>query len=247
MKAIVVHRFGGPEQLELNELPPPEGALLVDIAYAGVNFVDLYQCEGRYPGVMLPLQPGLEGSGRIAAAPAGSGWQRGDRVAFTTGVQGSYAEQLAVPAEHLVRVPDAISLRDAAAALEHGLTALMLLHDVARLAPGDAVLVHAAAGGVGGWLVQWLKARGHRAFGTVSSDQKAAWLRGIGVEPLRYDAGADWCAELLLRTEGRGVKGVFDSVGAATFEGSLAALAPRGHLVLFGAASGQPAPRRCWR
>lgn len=235
--AIVVHQFGGPEVLELQQLPPPRaapGEAVVRIEYAGINFVDLYQREGRYPGISLPWRLGLEGAGEIVEVAPGAEFQLGERVAFTTGVQGGYASHLALPLEHLVRVPAGLSLRDAAAALEQGLTAAMLLDDVARLPAGAPVLVHAAAGGVGGWLVQWLVARGHPVFGTVSSEAKADWLRGLGAVPLLADS--DWVSAA------RGVAVVFDSVGRATFAGSLEALRMGGHLVLFGAASGQPEP-----
>lgn len=236
-QAILVHQFGGPEVLELEQLPMPQaapGQAVVRIAHAGVNFVDLYQREGRYPGISLPWRLGLEGAGEIVDVAPGEEFKAGDRVAFTTGVQGAYAGQLAVPLEHLVRVPDALSLRHAAAALEQGMTAAMLLDDVARLPAGEPVLVHAAAGGVGGWLVQWLIARGHPVFGTVSSAAKADWLRGLGAVPLLADS--DWASAA------RGVAVVFDSVGRSTFAGSLEALRTGGHLILFGAASGQPEP-----
>lgn len=235
--AIVIQQFGGPDVLRLQDLPSPiaaPGQALVKLAFAGVNFVDLYQRQGRYPGVSLPLALGLEGAGEILAVPPGTGFAVGDRVAFTTGVQGAYASQVAVPVDHLVPVPADVSLRDAAAALEHGLTAAMLLEDVARLRPGDAVLVHAAAGGVGGWLTQWLLARGHRVWGTVSTPAKAEWLRSLGAQPLL--TSEDWAGAAA------GVAVVFDSVGADTFAGSLSALRRGGHLVLFGAASGQPGP-----
>lgn len=235
--AIVLDRFGGPEVLQLQHLPRPRtdaSQAVVRIAHAGVNFVDLYQREGRYPGLSLPWRLGLEAAGEVVEVAPGSGFAVGDRVAFTTGVQGAYAGHLAVPLDHLVPVPEALPLRDAAAALEHGLTAAMLLDDVARLPAGAPVLVHAAAGGVGGWLVQWLLARGHPVFGTVSNTAKADWLRGLGAVPLRADS--DWARAAA------GVAVVFDSVGRDTFAGSLAALRTGGHLVLFGAASGQPDP-----
>lgn len=234
-QAIVIEQFGGTEVLQLRELPRPAaapGQAVVRTAFAGVNFVDLYQRQGRYPGIALPWRLGLEGAGEIVEA-AGE-FAAGDRVAFTTGVQGAYASHLAVPLENLVRVPDALSLRDAAASLEHGLTAAMLLDDVARLRAGEPVLVHAAAGGVGGWLVQWLVARGHPVLGTVSSEAKAEWLRGVGAVPLL--TSSDWVSAA------RGAAVVFDSVGRSTFAGSLDALRVGGHLVLFGAASGQPEP-----
>lgn len=242
MQAIIVNQFGGPEQLQLQEVPAPTGEVIVNAAWAGVNFVDIYQREGRYPGVKLPWAMGIEGTGIVASAPADSSWRVGDRVAYTTGVQGSYASQVAVPAVHLMRVPDEVSLRDACAAIEHGLTAIMLVDQVARLPRSGAVLVHAAAGGVGGWLVQILLARGLTVFGTASSASKADWLRKLGVQPVRYDEAKDWAAEVLDKTQGRGVAVVFDSVGKSTFAQSLEVLDTCGHLVLFGAASGQPDP-----
>jgi NADPH2:quinone reductase len=166
----------------------------------------------------------------------------GDRVAFSTGVQGSYAEIVAVPARHLVPVPPSVSLREASTSLEHGLTAMVLADDVARLDARRTLLVHAAAGGVGGWLVQVLRNRGHRVIGTASSAEKLAWLTRVGVEAVHYGEVNDWVQDVERLTGGAGVDVVFDSVGRVTFSGSLRVLAPRGHLVLFGAASGQPDP-----
>ncbi|MFZ6723282.1 quinone oxidoreductase family protein [Undibacterium sp. Ji49W] len=242
MQAIIINQFGGPEQLRLQEVDAPGGDIIVQAAWAGVNFVDIYQREGGYPGVKQPWPMGIEGTGIITHAPVGSGWKAGERVAYTTGVQGSYAEQVAVPAANLIRVPDDVSLRDACAAIEHGLTAIMLADDVARLPVSGAVLVHAAAGGVGGWLVQLLVARGLTVFGTASSAAKAAWLSSVGAVPVRYDGDADWLASVLDQTGGRGVDVVFDSVGKSTFTHSLQLVATRGHVILFGAASGQPDP-----
>lgn len=242
MKAIIVEQFGGPGQLRLQDVAAPAGEVIVNAAWAGVNFVDIYQREGRYPGVRQPLAMGIEGTGVIASAPAGSGWRSGERVAYTTGVQGSYAEQVAVPVANLIRVPDQVSLRDACAAIEHGLTAIMLVDEVARLPHSGSVLVHAAAGGVGGWLVQLLAARGLTVFGTASSASKADWLHSVGAQAIRYDDGTDWAAQVLDKTRGRGVDVVFDSVGKATFARSLDVVATRGHVILFGAASGQPEP-----
>lgn len=240
MKAIVVQEFGGP--MQVTNVPEPHEGIVVRTAWAGVNYVDTYQRAGLYPGVQLPLAMGIEGAGVIHAVPPESPWRVGQRVVYSTGVQGTYAEFVSVPSEHLIEVPEALSLHDACASIEHGMTAYMLMEWVARLHHGDTVLVHAASGGVGGWLVQWLVARGFRVFGTVSSESKAAWLASIGVTPLRYDQGFDWQSELQIRNGGRPVEVVFDSVGQATFDGSLEVLAPGGHLVLFGAASGQPQP-----
>ncbi|MBC3919202.1 quinone oxidoreductase [Undibacterium sp. CY18W] len=246
MHAIIINQFGGPEQLRLQEVDAPGGDIIVQAAWAGVNFVDIYQREGRYLGVKQPWPMGIEGTGIIIHAPVGSGWKAGERVAYTTGVQGSYAELVAVPAANLIRVPDDISLRDACAAIEHGLTSIMLADDVARLpekgSVSGSVLVHAAAGGVGGWLVQLLVARGLTVFGTTSSATKAAWLSSVGAIPVRYNGDTDWPALVLDQTNGRGVDVVFDSVGKSTFAHSLQLVATRGHVVLFGAASGQPDP-----
>lgn len=242
MQAIIVNQFGGPGQLQLQEVPAPTGEVIVNAAWAGVNFVDIYQREGRYPGVRQPWPMGIEGTGIIAQAPANSNWRAGDRVAYTTGVQGTYASQVAVPAANLIRIPDAVNLRDSCAAIEHGLTAIMLTDDVARLPTSGSVLVHAAAGGVGGWLVQLLVARGFTVFGTASSASKADWLRSVGAQPVSYEDGKDWVALVLDKTQGRGVDVVFDSVGKSTFSQSLAVVAPCGHVILFGAASGQPDP-----
>lgn len=234
-ESIRIRRFGDPSVLELAPTDIPAlraGEVLVRLRHIGVNYVDLYQREGRYPGVTLPLVPGIEGAGEVLAAAPGSDFAVGDAVAFTTGVQGAYSRVVAVPEAHLLRIPPALGTREAAAALEQGLTAAMLIDDVARLAPGDPVLVHAAAGGVGGWLVQWLVARGHMVYGTTSTVAKADWLRKVGAIPL--DAKADWSAAV------RDVAVVFDSVGRDTLDGSFAALRVGGHLVIFGAASGPP-------
>lgn len=145
MPAIVIQKFGGPDVLQVRDQPLPvaaSGQALVKLAFVGVNFVDLYQRQGRYPGISLPLALGLEGAGEIVDVAPGASFSVGQRVAFTTGVQGAYASHVAVPLDHLVPVPPEVSLCDAAAALEHGLTAAMLLDDVARLRPGDAVLPH---------------------------------------------------------------------------------------------------------
>lgn len=240
MKAIVVNAFGG--SMDLQEIAAPTGEVIVNAAWAGINFVDTYMRAGRYPGISLPLNMGVEGAGVVHSAPKGSGWKPGDRVVYTTGVRGTYAQQVAVPAENLISVPGTLSLRNACAAIEHGLTATMLLDHVARLSARSTVLVHAAAGGVGGWLAQMLVARGHRVYGTVSSARKAAWLESHSVRALRYDDGNDWLAQFKQLNEGRGAEVVFDSVGRSTFSGSFEAATQCGHVVLYGSASGQPDP-----
>jgi NADPH:quinone reductase len=241
MKAIIVQRHGGADVLEHLDLPEPAGAsseVIVDLHFAGVNFVDIYQREGRYPGVTLPLRLGIEGSGIVRHAPSGSDWHVGDRVAFCTGASGSYAEQISVPSAHLVRVPAAVSLATAAAVLEQGLTATILADEV-MAASARVALVHAAAGGVGGLLTQLLLRKGLRVLGTVSTTAKADWLTACGAEPIDYGAGADWLAQVRDKTAGKGVDVVFDSVGADTIDASFDALTARGHVVLFGSASGQ--------
>lgn len=241
MRAVLVGQFGKADQLEIltvNDAVPGERAALVEVAYSGVNFVDVYQREGRYPGLRLPWQLGIEGSGIVREVARNCDWKVGDRVAFCTGIQGAYAELVSVPTDNLVRVPEASSLQTAAALLDHGLTALMLCEDVARIKAGTSAVVHAAAGGVGGILVQLLKARGVRVLGVVSSAAKAAWLESRSVEVIRSDVDPGWYRQVEDLTEARGVDAVFDSVGAATVQSSLASLQQCGHLVLFGAASG---------
>ncbi len=246
MKAIIIHRHGGVDVLEVADrtLPQDANSVAVQLHYAGVNFVDVYQREGRYPGIALPLHLGIEGSGIVQQAPPGSDWKAGDRVAFCTGAQGAYAEQISIAGAHLVRVPDALSLKLAAAAIEQGLTALMLADAVMRQGAKTA-LVHAGAGGVGGLLLQLLKAKGLRVFGTASGAEKLAWLGAQGVEALAYgEVGHEshWLHRVREHTSGKGVDVVFDSVGLSTFEQGLDALAVRGQMILFGAASGQIAP-----
>ena len=241
MQAIVVKRHGGAEVLEYLAVPDASAPdkVMVELHFAGVNFVDIYQREGRYPGVSLPLRLGIEGSGIVRQAPSDSEWRSGDRVAFCTGTSGAYAEQLAVAPEHLVRVPDELSLKTAAAVLEQGLTAMVLADDVMFVGTSIA-LVHAAAGGVGGLLTQILLAKGLRVLGTVSTQAKAEWLVARGAEPILYsDSNADWLAEVRAKTADVGVDVVFDSVGRTTIDASFEALSPRAQLVLFGSASGQ--------
>jgi NADPH:quinone reductase len=245
MKKVIIERFGDESVLELREVEAPQitqaHQVRVQIAWAGLNFIDIYFREGRYPGSVVPMTPGIEATGVVLEVSAGSVFQIGDRVAFTTGILGTYAQQIVVPEERLVKLPDNIPLKTACAAIEHGLTADMLANQVARIQSGQTALVHAAAGGVGGILVQLLKQKGIRVLGTVSSQSKADWLSTLGVEPVRYD-DQDWLAQVRTLTNGRGVDVVFDSVGLTTFNQSLEALAMRGHLVLFGAASGVVPP-----
>jgi NADPH:quinone reductase len=242
MRASVVTRFGGPEVLELRDEPTPSagpGRLLVDVETAGVNFRDVYERTGRY-GNSPPFVAGVEGAGRVAGVGEGiEGVSVGDRVAWVS-AQGSYAERVLVDAARAVPVPDAVSSELAAASLLQGMTAQYLVTSTYAVKPGDEVLVHAVGGGVGTLLVQVLKQRGARVIGTTSSDEKAKRARELGAdEVIGYDGFTERVREL---TERRGVAVVYDGVGSATFDGSLASLRPRGSLVLFGAASGPVPP-----
>jgi NADPH:quinone reductase len=248
MQAVIIRAHGGPEVLNVEEIELPHvnedaGVVLVKVAYAGLNFVDIYQREGRYPGITLPMTLGIEASGVVEHASACGQFKRGDRVAFAGGAQGAYAEYALVLEGSLIRIPDAVSLQSAAIALEHGLTADMLVQSVAKIDrnPGGWALVHAAAGGVGRWLVRMLLERGVNVVGVVSNRAKCDSVRALGAHAVLSTDTRPW-SELALHASGGMAPGwVFDSVGAATFEDSLTLLAPRGHLVLYGAASG-PVP-----
>ena len=249
MHAIQVSALGGPEVLEPVELPDPEpgpGALLVDVAAAGVNFIDTYKRRGIYP-VDLPAVPGEEGVGRVAAlGPApdgdGGGFAVGDRVVWAN-IPGGYAERVVVPADRAVPVPDGIPDDVAVGAYLQGMTAHFLVTDCAPVGAGDTVLVHAAAGGVGLLLTQLATARGARVLATVSTKEKEELARAAGaVEVLRTDEVDDLAAAVRDLTGGDGVPVAFDGVGRDTFDASLASLRRRGTLVLFGAASGPVPP-----
>jgi NADPH2:quinone reductase len=244
MKAIRLTVAGGPEVLRLEDLPTPEpgpGQARVRVEAAGVNFIDIYQRSGLYK-VPLPYIPGLEGAGTVeAVGPGVADVRPGDRVSWT-GVPGAYATHAAVPADRLVRLPDRVTPRDAAAALLQGMTAHYLAVDIAALRAGDACLVHAAAGGVGLLLCQIAKRRGARVIGTVSTEAKAALARGAGADDVILYARQDFVAEVKRLTGGAGVRAVFDGVGRDTFERGLDCLRPRGMMALFGQSSGPVAP-----
>lgn len=243
-RAVVVTRTGGPEvmQLEERELPGPgAGEVLVRIAAAGVNYIDVYFRTGLYPRP-VPFVAGLEGAGRIEAVGAGvAGLAVGDIVAWA-GVPGSYATHVCAPADRVVRVPDGVDAKLAAAAMLQGMTAHYLVHGTRETRKGDSALVHAAAGGAGLLIVQLLVQAGATVIGTCSSDAKAARVREAGAaHVIRYDS-QDFVAETRRLTHGRGVDVVYDSVGLTTFEKSLACLRPRGLCVLFGQSSGPVPP-----
>jgi NADPH2:quinone reductase len=244
MKAIRVDAPGGPEVLRLAEVPPPmpvAGQVVVRVEAAGLNFIDVYQRTGLYP-VPLPATPGLEGAGVIEALGSGvSGLAAGDRVAWSSTL-GSYAEQVVVPADRLVKVPPAVESRTAAAAMLQGMTAHYLVETVYPLGPQNACLIHAGAGGVGLLLVQMAKRKGARVFATVSTEAKAALAREAGADSVILYTQQDFAAEVRKLTDGRGVDVVYDSVGLATFEKGLDCLALRGMMALFGQSSGVVPP-----
>ncbi|KUJ67148.1 NADPH--quinone reductase [Streptomyces albus subsp. albus] len=245
MRAIEIRETGGPEVLRAVERPDPvpgEGQVLVELAAAGVNFIDLYRREGRYP-LPLPAVPGEEGSGRVlAVGPGVTRFAPGDRIAWTT-VLGSYATRVVVPQEKAIAVPDGIDLRTAGAALVQGMTAHYLANDSYPARAGDTVLVHAAAGGVGLLLTQLLTRRGVRVIGTVSTAEKERLARRAGAdEVIRYTETEDLAAEVRGLTGGEGVHAVYDGVGAATFDAGLDSLRTRGTMVVFGGASGPVPP-----
>ncbi len=244
MKAIQVLEPGGPERLQLVDVPVPvpgPGQALVRIAASGVNFIDIYFRTGLYKAE-LPVTIGSEAAGTVYSVGADvTEVAPGDRVAYAM-IRGSYAEYALVPAAQLVKVPDGIDLDSAAAVMLQGLTAHYLTHSTFPLSSGQSCLVHAAAGGAGRLIAQMAKARGARVFGTVSTEQKAAIAVEAGVDhPIIYTA-TDFEAELRRLTSGAGVDVVYDSVGKTTFEKSLACLRPRGMLVLFGQSSGSVPP-----
>ena len=244
MKAIQIHSHGGPEVLELVDMKTPEpgpGEVLVKIEASGVNFIDTYFREGRYPSP-LPYTPGQEAAGVVVELGADvSGVQKGDRVAWC-GVPGTYAEYAVAPAGRLVQVPDALSSEQAAAALLQGMTAHYLAFATFVPQFGDCVLIHAGAGGTGLLLIQLVKTLGARVFTTVSTPEKAELARGAGADEVILYTEEDVVARVKELTGGVGVPVVYDSVGKTTFDGSLQCLCPRGTLVLFGGASGAVPP-----
>ncbi|SFJ66771.1 NADPH2:quinone reductase [Amycolatopsis sacchari] len=242
--AVQIHRTGGPEVLEVGEVEvgdPGPGELLVDVRAAGVNYIDTYHRSGIYP-VELPATLGMEGAGTVTAVgPDVTGFSVGDRVAWQ-GHFGSYTSRIRVPAAIAVRVPEGVSDETAAALMLQGITAHYLVRSTYEVEEGDAVLVHAAAGGVGLLLTQLAKARGARVIGTVSTEEKERLAREAGAdEVIRYDQ-VDFAERTRELTGGEGVAVVYDGVGQSTFDGSIASLRVRGVLALFGASSGPVPP-----
>ena len=244
MKVIQVQKTGGPEVLTLVDLSVPKpkpNEAVVKISAAGVNYIDVYFRQGQYPAA-LPFVDGQEAAGVVTKVGSDvKSVKPGDRVAYT-GVLGAYADYASVPADRLVRIPDKLDDRQAAAAMLQGMTAHYLVKSTYPLKPGDTVLIHAAAGGVGLLLVQMAKSLGARVIGTVGSEEKAKLAREAGADEAIIYTLADFEAETKRLTDNKGVDVVYDGVGKSTFDKDMNVLRPRGYLVLFGAASGPVAP-----
>ncbi|MFN0026128.1 MAG: quinone oxidoreductase family protein [Acidimicrobiales bacterium] len=244
MRAIQMTSTGGPEVLTFQDLPDPSPGpdeVLVQLAAAGLNYIDTYQRSGLYP-VPMPYVPGLEGAGTITALGAGvSGFQLGQRVAWT-GVAGSYAELVRVPTRAAVAIPDGVSDELAAATMLQGMTAQFLVTDTFPLGPGQNCLIHAAAGGVGRILVQLAKHRGATVFATVGTAEKAEAVRALGADHVILYRDQDFAAAVTAVLGPKGLQVVYDGVGRDTFDASLELLARRGMMVTFGNASGPVEP-----
>ena len=244
MKSIQVNVPGGPENLQLADIPVPQagpGQALVRIAASGVNFIDIYFRTGLYKAD-LPIALGSEAAGTVEAVGEGvSEVAPGDRVAYAM-ARGSYAEYAVVPAAQLVKIPAHVDFHTAAAAMLQGMTAHYLTQSTFPLKAGDTCLVHAAAGGAGGLIVQMAKNIGARVLGTVSTAEKARIAREAGADEVILYTEQEFDVEARRLTGGRGVDVVYDSVGKTTFEKSLNALRPRGMLALFGQSSGSVPP-----
>lgn len=244
MKTIIVREYGDPGVMQLEDLPIPDpapGQVRVKVRAAGLNYIDTYKRSGQYK-TTLPFTPGEEAVGVIDALGEGvTGFAPGDRVVFAF-VQGAYAEYVCVAADKLIAVPDGVDDLPAVAGLLQGMTAHYLAHSTYPVQPGDTAVVHAAAGGTGSILVQMVKARGGRVIATVSTDEKADYVRGLGADDVIVYSRDDYASEVRRLTNGAGVEVIYDSVGKDTFEQGLGLLKPRGYMVLYGQSSGAVAP-----
>jgi NADPH:quinone reductase len=244
MQAIRVSVTGGPDALQLEDIPAPDprpGQIRIKVEAAGVNFVEIYQRKGQYK-LPLPFTPGGEAAGTVdAVGPDVTDIHVGERAA-SVDAHGSYAQYALVQADHAVPLPDGVSTEVAAAVMTQGVTAHFLAHSVFRLEAGQTALVHAAAGGVGQLLVQIAKMRGARVIGTVGSEEKAQIARDLGADEVILYNETDFEAETKRLTDSKGVDVVYDSVGKTTFDKSLNVLMPRGLMALFGQSSGPVAP-----
>ena len=245
MRAIRFHAYGGPELLRLETVDDPTPGpkeIRVTVAFAGVNFIDIYNRTGLYPLRQLPAIAGREGAGVVDAVGADVGrWKPGERVAFFDAPFG-YAERVVVPAARALALPAALSLEIAAALPLQGMTADYLVRTIGAVAPRDVVVVHAAAGGVGMLAVQLAKATGATVIGTCSSEEKATRARAAGCDHVVRHGAADLAGEVLRLTGGHGADLVLDSIGQATFADSVRATRTRGTVVVFGQSSGMIEP-----
>lgn len=244
MQAIQILTTGSPDVLTLREIPTPTPGpteALLRIEASGVNFIDTYFREGRYPA-KLPYTLGQEAAGTVESIGAQvTAVKTGDRVAWCS-IPGTYAQFAVAPADRLVKIPDALTTQQAAAAILQGMTAHYLAHSTYPIQPGDEVLIHAGAGGVGLLLIQIAKSLGARVFTTVSTDEKAALARTAGADEVILYTREDFAARIKTLASGPGLQAVYDSVGKSTFDKSLEVLRPRGTLVLFGGSSGAVPP-----
>ncbi len=244
-KAIRFHQTGGPEVLQWEDVEvgdPGPGQIRIRHTAIGVNFIDTYQRSGLYP-LPLPCGAGNEAAGVVeAVGPGVTGLKPGDRVAYTGAPPGSYCDVRLYAADRLVKVPEGISDQQAASIMLKGTTAWYLIHRTYAVKPGDMVLFHAAAGGVGSIAVQWLKALGAQVIGTVGSDEKAALVKKLGCDHVIVYSRENFAERVKAITGGKGLPVVYDSVGKSTWEGSLDCLRPRGMMVSFGNASGAVPP-----
>ena len=245
-KAIRIHEYGGPEVLRWEEVEvgdPGPGQLRVRHAAVGLNYIDVYHRTGLYPLPSLPWTPGMEGAGRVEAVGEGvTEFKVGDRVAYASPPVGAYAEVRLIPADRVVALPDAIDDSTAAAMMLQGMTAQYLLRRTYRVQPGDAILLHAAAGGVGLIASQWARHLDATVIGTVGSDEKAELARAHGCHHVIVYTRENFVERVRDITAGQGVAVVYDSVGKETFMGSLDCLRPMGMMVSFGNASGPVPP-----
>ena len=244
--AIVVHQTGGPEVLQWEAVEvgdPGEGEVRIRHTAVGLNYIDVYFRSGLYPAAGLPFTPGFEGAGTVeAVGPGVSGFAAGDRVCYGTSPPGAYAESRIIPVSHLVKMPDGIDDRTAAAMMLQGMTVEYLIMKTCPVQAGQTVLFHAAAGGVGLIACQWLNHLGVEVIGTVGSDEKAELAKAHGAAHTINYRSEDFVARVEEITDGKGVPYVYDSVGQDTFMGSLDCLAPFGTLATFGNASGPVEP-----
>ena len=244
MKAIQITEFGGPEVMKYKDLPdlsPGDGQALVEIEAVGVNYTDTYSRSGVNP-TALPWIVGVEGAGVVKDVGKDVTQVReGDSVVYCS-ISGSYAEQAVVPADRLIKIPEGLDSKSSAAAMLQGMTAHYLCHSTYHVNQGDKVLVHAGAGGVGLLLIQMVKRMGGYVFSTVSTDAKAQLARDAGADEVILYTQQNFADEINKSTNGEGVEVVYDAVGQTTFDGSISSLTRRGHVVLYGQASGPVPP-----